>query len=49
MRIKIGKWYFIIHNPIQIITIEEFHHECLNQIMEGSYECEWCNPKEASG
>jgi len=22
----------------------EFNHHCMNQVMEGSYECEVCNP-----
>lgn len=25
-------------------AIEFFNHKCMNQVMEGSYECEYCNP-----
>jgi len=25
-------------------AIEFANHTCLNQVMEGSYECEYCNP-----
>lgn len=46
MRIKIGKWYFFVYSPFQIRLIEEFDHKCLNQVMDGDYECEWCNPRE---
>lgn len=50
MRIKFLKWY--IH--LYAITIKEEEHHCLNQIMDGSYDCEYCRPdlcesKEADG
>lgn len=43
MRIRIGKYSIIIHLP-RITTNEELDHECLNQVMDGTYECEYCYP-----
>ncbi len=43
MRIKIGKWSLFIVFPC-IRLNAEVDHECLNQIMDGDYECEYCNP-----
>ena len=42
-RINIGKWSIIIRFP-QIITNEELDHKCLNQVMDGTYSCEFCYP-----
>jgi len=40
MRIKIFKWYIDwIMTPVAYAE-----HKCLNQIMEGTYSCEYCYP-----
>ena len=44
MRIKIGKWYFFVYSPFHIRLIDEFDHQCLNQVMDGTYDCEYCYP-----
>lgn len=38
MKFKFFKWY------IRIEDCKHDDHWCLNQIMEGDYECEVCNP-----
>ncbi len=43
MRIKIGKYSVLIEFP-HMITNEELDHECLNFVMEGTYECKYCYP-----
>lgn len=40
MRIKIGKWSLCI----DWITNAEMDHECMNQIMDGTYSCKHCYP-----
>ena len=43
MRIKIGKWSLLLTRPL-IRTNDDLDHKCLNQIMDGTYECEYCYP-----
>ena len=40
MRIKIGKWSLCI----EWRSNAEMDHHCLNQIMDGTYDCEYCEP-----
>ena len=44
MRIKIGKWSLLFYKPISIRFNEEYDHRCLNQVMDGTYDCEYCYP-----
>ena len=43
MRIKIGKWSLFIVFPY-IRLNAGVDHECLNQVMDGIYACEYCYP-----
>jgi len=40
MRIKIGKWSLCI----EWRENAEMDHYCLNQIMDGTYDCKYCYP-----
>lgn len=44
MRIKISKWSLCIN--ISWRENAEMDHYCLNQIMDGIYDCEYCEPRE---
>ena len=39
---RFWKWFIDFH----IREKELVEHECLNQVMEGDYDCEYCNPKD---
>lgn len=43
MRIRIGRWSIVVNMPY-IVSNAELDHKCLNQIMDGTYECEYCYP-----
>jgi hypothetical protein len=38
---RFWKWAIEFH----IATKELRDHHCLNQVMDGDYECEYCNPR----
>ena len=40
MRIRILKWSLTINWD----SNKSLDHECMNQIMDGTYECEYCYP-----
>jgi hypothetical protein len=44
---KFFKWLISISISNYKQTIGFRNHRCLNQIMDGNYECEWCNPDDS--
>lgn len=43
MRIRLGRWSIVLDMPY-IQSNASIDHECLNGIMDGTYDCEYCYP-----